>query len=118
MAEGSLASFDKTVLTALQETQQALARLAGALDREAALDRANVAADHAAFLSNKRFSYGADSFLDLLDSERTAANVRATMAAAEVDRAEAQIALFKALGGGWSDAPKPARPPELSAIKK
>jgi len=98
------------VLTALQETQQALARLAGALDREAALQRARDAADHAAFLSGKRFNYGADSFLDLLDAQRTLAGANGETAQAEADRAEAQIALFKALGGGWEGAPDPRRP--------
>jgi len=110
VTEGSLATFDKAVLTALQETQQALARLAGALDREAALQRARDAADHAAFLSGKRFNYGADSFLDLLDAQRTLAGANGETAQAEADRAEAQIALFKALGGGWEGAPDPRRP--------
>ncbi len=110
VAEGSLAKFDKAVLTALQETQQALARLAGALDRESALQRARDAADHAAFLSGKRFNYGADSFLDLLDAQRTLATANAATAQAESDRAEAQIALFKAVGGGWVEAPDPKRP--------
>jgi outer membrane protein TolC len=101
-------------MTALQETQQALARLAGALDRQAALQRASDAAGHAEFLSDKRFNYGADSFLDLLDSQRTLASANGAVAAAQVDRATAQIALFKALGGGWADAPAPERPPLLS----
>lgn len=112
-AEGSLASFDKAVLTALQETQQALARLAGALDREASLQRALEASGRAASLSRKRFDYGADSFLNLLDAQRTLATARSAYAAAELDRATAQIALFKALGGGWADAPIPTRPPNL-----
>ncbi len=110
IADGSLATFDKAVLTALQETQQALARLAGALDRESALQRARDAADHAAFLSGKRFNYGADNFLDLLDAQRTLATANAATAQAESDRAEAQIALFKAVGGGWAEAPDPKRP--------
>jgi outer membrane protein TolC len=114
IAEGSLAAFDKAVLTALQETQQALARLAGSLDRQDALQRARDSAEHASFLSDKRFNYGADSFLDLLDAQRTLATANSALAAAQSDRATAQIALFKALGGGWADAPKPERPPLLS----
>lgn len=110
IAEGSLASFDKAVLTALQETQQSLVRLAGSLDREGALQRALDASEHAAFLSRKRFDYGADSFLDLLDAQRTLATARGAYAGAELDRATAQIALFKALGGGWAEAPPVVRP--------
>ena len=109
IAEGSLASFDKAVLTALQETEQALARLKGALDREASLDRAMKASESASFIAEKRFGAGSDSFLQLLDAQRSRADARAALAAAQVDRASAQVALFKALGGGWEDAPEPVR---------
>jgi outer membrane protein TolC len=107
IAQGSLAAFDKAVLVALQEAQQALARLAGALDREGALNRAVTAADKAAFLSGKRFDYGADNFLQLLDAQRTLASARSAAAQAQLDRATAQITLFKALGGGWQDTAVP-----------
>lgn len=106
-AEASLAAFDGTVLKALQEAEQALARLGGALDREAALARANAATAEAARLSELRYRAGADSFLQLLDAERQRATARAALAQAEADRAEAQIALFKALGGGWEAPAKP-----------
>lgn len=110
-AAGSLASFDKAVLTALQETEQALARLAGALDRETSLKRALDASNSAAFVAEKRFGAGSDSFLQLLDAQRSRASARAALASAQSDRAEAQVALFKALGGGWENAPEPVRAP-------
>jgi NodT family efflux transporter outer membrane factor (OMF) lipoprotein len=109
IAEGSLASFDKAVLTALQETEQSLARLKGALDREAALGRALDASNSASFIAEKRFGSGADSFLQLLDAQRDRATARASLASAQADRAEAQVAVFKALGGGWENAPQPSR---------
>ncbi len=101
IAEGSLAKFDGTVLTALKETEQALARLGGATAREAALARAVTASSDAARLSRIRFDYGADNFLQLLDAERQRAATRAALAQAQADRADTQISLFKALGGGW-----------------
>jgi NodT family efflux transporter outer membrane factor (OMF) lipoprotein len=104
-ATGSLAKFDGAVLTALQETEQALARLGGAVQREQALQRAVTASDDAARLSNIRFKAGADSFLQLLDAERDRANNRSALAQASADRADAQISVFKALGGGWEQAP-------------
>ena len=108
IAAGSLASFDQAVLIALQETEQALARLKGALDREAALARALTASNSAAFIAERRFAAGSDSFLQLLDAQRERASARAALASAQSDRAEAQVALFKALGGGWEGAPEPA----------
>jgi len=101
IATGSLARFDGTVLTALKEAEQALARAGGATLREAALRRAMTASSDAARLSRVRFDNGADSFLQLLDAERQRAAARAALASAEADRANAQISVFKALGGGW-----------------
>lgn len=99
--QASLATFDGTVLQALQETEQALARYAGAVDRQAALNRAEVASSKAAALTRARFQEGADSFLDLLDAERSLADARTALAQANGNVAEAQVSLFKALGGGW-----------------
>jgi outer membrane protein TolC len=104
-AQASLAAFDGTVLRALQETEQALARLSGAAEKEAALTRAATSSERAAELSGIRFRAGADNFLQLLDAERSRAAARAALAQAQADRAAAQISLFKALGGGWEDAP-------------
>ncbi len=101
VAEGSLAKFDASILTALKEAEQALARLDGVARNEAALNRAVIASDDAARLSKLRFDYGADSFLQLLDIERQRASARAALAQAQTNRADAQISVFKALGGGW-----------------
>lgn len=113
-AEGSLAAFDGTVLHALQETEQALARLSGAVDREQALARAATASARAAELSDQRFRAGADNFLQLLVAERDRAQTRAALAQAQADRAQAQVSLFKALGGGWEQAPDVAAAPLFS----
>lgn len=107
VADGSLAQFDKAVLLALQETEQSLARLKGAMAREASLARAAEASERAASVSKLRFDYGADSLFQLLDAERERAQARAGSAASRADRAVAQIAVFKALGGGWETAPEP-----------
>jgi outer membrane protein TolC len=101
VAEGSLARFDAAVLLALKETDQALARAGAATLRESALRRAMAASADAARLSRIRFDNGADSFLQLLDAERQRAAARAALAQAEANRADVQISVFKALGGGW-----------------
>ena len=111
LAQGSLAAFDRTVLQALQETEQALARLTGAIERERSLARAADASDRAAVLSQARFRAGADNFLQLLVAEQDRAATQAALAQARADRAQAQITLFKALGGGWEEAPQIATKP-------
>ena len=111
-ADASLARFDGAVLTALREAETALARYAGALDRNAALLRAEQASSKAATLSRLRFDTGADSFLQLIQAERERADTRAARAASDAAVADAQITLFKALGGGWEEAPEPVRRPD------
>lgn len=108
-ADASLARFDGAVLTALNETEQALARYAGALDRNAALVRAEKSSGEAARLSRLRFDAGADNFLQLIQAESDRANARAARAQSDAAVADAQISLFKALGGGWQDAPAVTR---------
>ncbi len=108
-AEASLARFDGAVLTALNETEQALARYAGALDQRDALLRAEKASTEAARLTRIRFDSGLDNFLQLIQAERDRANARAARAQADAAVAAAQVALFRALGGGWEKAPMPER---------
>ncbi len=109
VAEGSLAAFDGTVLNALSEVEQALARYAGELERNVALRRAAAAASNAARIAELRFNTGRDSFLLRLDAERDRAAARAALAQSNATLATRQVALFNALGGGWEGAPSPAR---------
>ena len=102
-SEAALATFDQTVLLALQETETALANYANELDRRSALQSARDQAATAARLSRLRFEAGADSFLTVLDAERTLAAADAQLASSDALVTTYQIALFKALAGGWSE---------------
>jgi outer membrane protein TolC len=73
------------------------------------LVRAEKSSTDAALLSQLRFDDGADSFLQLIDAERDRVVARAQRAASDAAVADAQIRLFKALGGGWEGAPAPTR---------
>lgn len=97
----ALANFDQTVLVALQETETALSAYANELDRRAALTTARDRAADAERLSRLRFDAGADSFLTLLDAQRTLAQADAALAESEAQVSNNQITLFKALAGGW-----------------
>lgn len=100
-SDAALANFDQTVLTALQETETALSNYANELDRRAALIEARDQAARAADLSRLRFNAGADSFLLVLDAERTQASADAALAQSDALVTTYQIALFRALAGGW-----------------
>ena len=100
-ADAALATFDGTWLGALQETESALAAYAGELDRLAALRRASSEAGEAARIARLRYEAGRENFQVVLDAERSLAQIQASIAQSEQQRATYLVSLFLALGGGW-----------------
>lgn len=98
----ALAGFDGTVLRSLEETETALSAYASALDRRTALKAARDAAEQAARIVRAQQREGQVDSLALIDAERTFAEAEAQLAAIDAGIADAQINLFKALGGGWN----------------
>ncbi|MGZ5986777.1 MAG: TolC family protein, partial [Caulobacteraceae bacterium] len=97
----SLANFDNAVLQALKETEQALAAYGAELDHRKALGEALDKAQRAMDMAHGQFAAGAASTLDTLTSERALIAASAQVAASDAALAQDQIAVFKALGGGW-----------------
>jgi NodT family efflux transporter outer membrane factor (OMF) lipoprotein len=105
----ALASFDSVVLTALKETEQALSLYGAALENAQALADAQDKI-HAAFdIARNEYQAGSLSSLDLLTTEQSLITLDAAVAAADAALVRDQIAVFKALGGGWHDESKTAR---------
>ena len=109
-ASGALASFDGAVLNALKETEQALSAYGSELDRHGSLQTARDQSAEALRLAQVRFRNGGASFLDVLDAERTLVSADADLAASDEALVADQITVFKALGGGWEEAPAVAPP--------
>jgi NodT family efflux transporter outer membrane factor (OMF) lipoprotein len=101
-SHAALAAFDGTVLRALEETETALNAYAKALDRRTALRAARDQAERAAMIVRAQQREGAVDSLQWLDAERTFAEAQAELAAQDARIADAQVDLFKALGGGWA----------------
>lgn len=100
-SSAALARFDGVVLEALRETEASLTAYGAELDRRAALAAARDQAAEAARLARVRYEGGASSFLDLLDAERSMVAAEAQLAASDEILVANQIAVFRALGGGW-----------------
>lgn len=107
--KASLATFDGTVLTALEETETALSAYAHELDRHQALVAARDEAQRAANVTIARQKEGTIDFLTVLDAQRTLADAQAALAASDARIAFAQVDLFRALGGGWQPASERAQ---------
>lgn len=99
-----LASYEGTVLTAMEDVENALVSLEKARQRLEILQAAQVAAESAAQLAQTQYAAGLTDFQRVLDTQRTVLSVQDSVAATTGDRATALIQLFKAVGGGWSTA--------------
>jgi NodT family efflux transporter outer membrane factor (OMF) lipoprotein len=100
-AAAALASFDSVVLQALKETEQALATYGSELDRRQALVEAQDKAQRAFDMAHDQFIAGALSNLELLTTEQSLIAADAAVASSDSALIQDQIAVFRALGGGW-----------------
>jgi len=98
---GALATFDSVVLTALKEVEQALSYYRAGLRNRQSLDDARQRIHRAFNIAHEQFLAGGASNLDLLTTEQSLVALDASVAAADAALIQDQIAVFKALGGGW-----------------
>ncbi len=102
--EQTLIDYERTVLGALGDVENALAALAKSREREQALAIATESSRNAALLARNRYSAGLIDFQSVLDTERSVLSIEDSLASTRADGISAVIRLYKALGGGWSPA--------------
>jgi NodT family efflux transporter outer membrane factor (OMF) lipoprotein len=99
--EQALVAYEKAILTALEDVENALVAYAVGRDRVAARQRAAEAARNAALLARTQYQAGLIDFQKVLDTDRTQLTAEDSLVTAESDVLTATISLYKALGGGW-----------------
>ncbi len=102
-ADAQLAQYQKTVLTSLEETENALVDYGRARARRDYLAESVKASQAAATLSRSRYDNGATDFLTVLDAERVLLQAQDQLAQTRTATATALVAVYKALGGGWEN---------------
>ena len=100
-ASAALAHFDSVVLQSLKETEQTLSTYTAELDRRAQLVELQSKSQKAFELASTQFAAGSVSNLDLLTTEQSLVSADALVAQSDAAIVQDQIAVFKALGGGW-----------------
>jgi multidrug efflux system outer membrane protein len=100
----ALAGYEQTVATALEETEGALSQFSHSAEQTDRLASAARSAEEAARLSKLRFDAGSADFLVVLDAERQSLFARDALVQAQVGQATALVSVYRALGGGWSEA--------------
>ena len=110
-AEGELAQYEKTVLLALEDTENALVRHARARVEDQHLEQAALDSAKAAQLARVRYEAGATDLFEVLDAERTQLQAQDAFADGRTRSVNSAVALYKALAGGW-----PERMPERKKL--
>lgn len=102
VADGSLAAWRQSILTALGDVETAAVDLDTSEARVEAFIEASQSAQNAAILARSQYQAGLIDFQTLLVAESQLLSTRTAQVNAEAARALAFISLARALGGGWS----------------
>ena len=101
-ADAAAASYDQTVLQALEDLENALVAYRQQQAQVKSLADQVAASRPAAELARIRYKEGTIDFLVLLDAERTLLASEDDLTTAETGVNTAVVAVYKALGGGWT----------------
>jgi NodT family efflux transporter outer membrane factor (OMF) lipoprotein len=99
--EAALAAYRQSVLTSLEDVENALVALRAARERQAQFAIALEAATNSAILARTQYRAGLTDFQQLLEAERSLLSARDGLAGSRGDEALALVQLYRALGGGW-----------------
>ncbi|MDQ8186250.1 efflux transporter outer membrane subunit [Pelagicoccus sp. SDUM812002] len=101
--EITLATYEKTIQTGFKEVSDALTFSSTLAQRRQAIEALVEAASKTQSLSEKRYQAGRDSYLTLLDSQRTLYSARQALVQSLLREQSNRIELYKVLGGGWNE---------------
>jgi NodT family efflux transporter outer membrane factor (OMF) lipoprotein len=104
-------AYQTTVLGAVQNVEDALVRYAADQQSLVARQRAEDTARSSATLAAQQYRVGLVTYVNVLTAQQNALAARDELVQGRQAMAADLAALFKALGGGWSDAPVPDAPP-------
>lgn len=101
--DAAFAAYKQSVLTALEDVENAMASLTSARARRAEFLVAYEASNNAAILARSQYQAGLIDFQTLSTAETTLLNARNSLAAAQSDEVLSLAQLYNALGGGWQN---------------
>jgi len=112
LTEETLGKYKATVLSALDEVEDALVAYAREQERYQALREAATAAEEAVKLIELQYQAGLVNFTEVLDSRRSLLSFQDQLAQSSGVTIGNFIRLYKALGGGWSSLPSTSSTPD------
>ena len=112
LQEQAVIGYQQTLLRALQEVENALISSAKEQERRESLVSAVAANRKAVSLSKTLYTEGQTDFLSVLDAQRSLFVTEEALALSTSAVSTDLVALYKALGGGWDEAPGNERDPQ------
>ncbi|MDN0085021.1 efflux transporter outer membrane subunit [Crenobacter sp. SG2305] len=106
----ALATYQSAVQNAFRDTLDALSAINGSAKSEVGLVDQLHALRETQRLAQLRYDNGYSSYLEVLDAERNTYSSELNVINARLARLNAAVSLYKALGGGWSQAAADAQP--------
>jgi NodT family efflux transporter outer membrane factor (OMF) lipoprotein len=94
-------TYRKAILSAFADVEVTLSAARRLAEREALEAQAEERSREALRLAEVRYREGADDLLSVLDAQRTLFDAQDQLAQVRLERLEAAVALYRALGGGW-----------------
>ena len=105
----ALANYANAALTAYAEVETALSAEEFLAERERHLAESTLQARAAERLADERYRAGLETYITVLDSQRSAVNAEADLIAARRTRLENRVDLYLALGGGFEQLEAPVQ---------
>ncbi|MEP9358406.1 efflux transporter outer membrane subunit [Sphingomonas sp. KR3-1] len=109
-ADGAFLAYKSTVLTSLEDIENAVVALQTAQAREKQFAIAFEASTNQALLARMQYRSGLTDFTTLNTAEASLISARNGVVSARSDEATALIQLYQALGGGWDSSVTPIAP--------
>jgi NodT family efflux transporter outer membrane factor (OMF) lipoprotein len=100
-AQEAAVAYQRTVLDALHEVENALAAHGTDQQRRSWLEATVRESRDALMLSRQRYESGIENFIDVLDAERTLQQSELSLADSRTAASVDLVTLYRALGGGW-----------------
>ena len=101
LQEQYLIAYETTVLSALEEVENAFTSYAEEQQRVQSLNEATQAAQKAAELAQYKYQAGLTDFSNVLDAQRSLLTYQETLSQSKGKVTANLVKLYKALGGGW-----------------
>ena len=105
--EENVANYRQRILAGFKEAQDALTAVRLLSEQAEVQNQSRTSARKTADISAKRYRAGVVSYLEVVESERTALGAERALARITGQRLVTSVQLIKALGGGWQDSNVP-----------